>query len=100
MRNKFFVASVSIPFLARTYNYVAPESVLEDGRVVQKLTIHSDIVSERDKGVNPLDFALENLLANDVELKDMSMNNDLFVAHDDLLYYLSDSLKSVDNGQS
>lgn len=89
MRNKFVVPSISVPFLARTYSFYSLERVMDSGRSITHAVMREDVVCERDKGVNPDDFALENLLTNGVDLKFMSLDDGLFVSHEKCLDLLS-----------
>lgn len=88
-RNKFTVSRVVRPFVAFKHSYYSVSSSMVDGRSVNVSNMSVDDPSTRFDGLHALDFCLQNLLANNVDLKSMSLTDDLFVGHDKCLEFCS-----------
>lgn len=93
-RNKFSVSKVSRPFVAFKHSFYSVSSSMVDGRSVNVSSMSVDDPSTRFDGLYALDFCLQNMLANNVDLKLMSLSDDLFVGHDMCIEFCSSVINS------
>lgn len=94
MKNKY-VSQCSKPrFPSSSHSFFSSEQVFVDGRAVTKSVMMQDDPKTRNHDLKPEDFYLENLVANDVDLKDMSLSDCGFVSHDLCVDYLNNISKS------
>lgn len=92
MRNKFQPRRIVCLFRAGKHSMLSTEKVMIDGRVVTKSVMVTDDVASRGAGLTPLDFCLENLLENNVDLKSVSLSEFGFVSHDLCIDYLNHNI--------
>lgn len=99
-RNKWMPQCISNVFRSGNHKYIGAVRSMIDGRSVMTTQMCYDNVSERFKGLKPEDFCLENLQANNVELREGKLGSFGFVPHDAVVTYLQSNVKpsnSVEN---
>lgn len=98
LRNKYKAFLFDSPFFCFSHSYYGTTDSMVDGRAVRSSSMLTDVPSERFKGLHAVDFCLQNLLAQNVDLKNMSLSDDLFVGHDKCVEFCS-SLIPSSNGK-
>lgn len=96
MRNKFTTRYFVPLFIVFEHSFYSIESSMIEGRAVRVSKMSTDVPSERFKGLHAIDFCLQNLLAQNADLKSMSLSDDLFVGHDKCVEFCS-SLNLTEN---
>lgn len=100
MKNKYVSQCFRPLFPSSPHSVVSSEQVFIDGRCVTKSVMTQDDPVTRNQDLKPEDFYLENLLANDVDLKDMSLSDCGFVSHDLCVDYLNSKSKSFEKNEN